>query len=193
LFFVLLYRKTRSLNLKYQSTEMARDKRKKNDKKPAQVKETKEEDEVEDENGEIDGEKPSPKVPLKPKEDSPISATGVLGSQYLSRDLKIDNFSLSLNGIELITDTRLEFNWGRRYGFIGLNGTGKSSLLLTLANREIPIPDHFQIYFLDKEVAASERTAFEAVVEDLENETKELEREAEKLILLMQEVKVKDC
>jgi ATP-binding cassette subfamily F protein 2 len=159
---------------------MPRDKKKKNnEKKPAApVKDVNEEDE----NGEIDGENPSPKVPQKPKEESPITATGVLGSQYLSRDLKIDNFSLSLNGIELITDTRLEFNWGRRYGFIGLNGTGKSSLLLTLANREVPIPDHFKIYFLDREVPASEKTAFEAVIEDLENETKELEQEVDRLV-----------
>jgi len=164
---------------------MPRDKRKKNEqKKPVeQVKEDKEEDNGEIENGEIDGENPSPKVPAKTKvEESPISATGVLGSQYLSRDFKIDNFSLSLNGIELITDTRLEFNWGRRYGFLGLNGTGKSSLLLTLARREIPIPDHFKIYFLDREVTASDKTAFEAVIEDLENETKELEQEVETLI-----------
>jgi len=161
---------------------MPRAKGKRSDPKKQPAKDTKEDVEV-DENGEIvEGENPSPKVPQKPKEDSPISATGVLGSQYLSRDLKIDNFSLSLNGIELITDTRLEFNWGRRYGFIGLNGAGKSSLLLTLARREVPIPEHFKIYFLDKEVAASDKTSFEAVVEDLENESKELEKEVDRLV-----------
>jgi ATP-binding cassette subfamily F protein 2 len=33
------------------------------------------------------------------------ACTGVLASQPQSRDIKIENFSLSLNGIELITDT----------------------------------------------------------------------------------------
>ncbi len=55
--------------------------------------------------------------------------SGVLASHPLSRDLKIDNFSLSLHACELLQDTSLELNYGRRYGLIGLNGSGKSTLL----------------------------------------------------------------
>jgi len=112
---------------------------------------------------------------------SPRNCTGVLSSQYLSRDLKIDNFSLSLHGQVLVEDTRLELNYGRRYGLLGLNGTGKSSLLTCLGKREAPIPDHISIYHLDKEVAASDKTAMESVIEDLESERLHLEKEAEVL------------
>jgi ATP-binding cassette subfamily F protein 2 len=52
------------------------------------------------------------------------TATGQLTSQFLSRDLKIESFSISLHGHELVADTKLELNWGRRYGLIGLNGSG---------------------------------------------------------------------
>lgn len=53
------------------------------------------------------------------------SCTGVLASHELSRDVKIDNFSITFHGVELLTDTKLELNCGRRYGLLGLNGCGK--------------------------------------------------------------------
>ena len=52
------------------------------------------------------------------------SCTGVLASHQQSRDLKIENFSITFHGVELLTDTKLELNCGRRYGFVGLNGCG---------------------------------------------------------------------
>lgn len=53
------------------------------------------------------------------------SCTGVLASHPQSRDLKIENFSMTFHGVELLTDTKLELNCGRRYGLLGLNGCGK--------------------------------------------------------------------
>lgn len=52
------------------------------------------------------------------------SCTGVLASHPRSRDLKIDSFTVTFHGAEIVTDTRLEFNSGRRYGLVGLNGSG---------------------------------------------------------------------
>ena len=54
------------------------------------------------------------------------SCTGVLASHEQSRDIKIENFSITFHGVELLTDTKLELNCGRRYGLLGLNGCGKS-------------------------------------------------------------------
>ena len=53
------------------------------------------------------------------------SCTGVLASHPQSRDVKIENFSITFHGVELLTDTKLELNCGRRYGLLGLNGCGK--------------------------------------------------------------------
>ena len=53
------------------------------------------------------------------------SVTGVLSSHPASRDIHIDRFSLTFHGAELLSDTRLELNCGRRYGLVGLNGCGK--------------------------------------------------------------------
>jgi len=149
-------------------------------------------DPVEDGKEEIDGstdaQSTTPKTtPANGKskntvEISPRTATGVLTSQFLSRDLKIENFSLQLYGMELIQDTRLEFNYGRRYGLIGLNGTGKSTLLTCLGKREVPIPSHISIFHLDKEIEATDKTALDAVLEDLEKHRLKLEQEAEELV-----------
>jgi hypothetical protein len=43
-------------------------------------------------------------------------------------------------------------------------GCGKSTLLKAIAARDIPIPDHFDIYLLDREIPASDMTALEAVM-----------------------------
>ncbi len=66
----------------------------------------------------------------------------------------------------------------RRYGLLGPNGCGKSCLLKALGAREVPIPEHIDIFVLDKEMAGSDLTALEAVME-VDAERDRLEREAE--------------
>ena len=64
---------------------------------------------------------------------------------------------------------------------MGPNGSGKSTLLKALGNREVPIPEHIDIYFLDREIPASDMTALEAVM-SVDQERQRLEKEAEGLI-----------
>ena len=78
------------------------------------------------------------------------ACTGVLGIHPMSRDIKIDNFSVTFHGAELLQDTKLELSCGQRYGLIGANGSGKSSLLAVLGNREVPIQEHIDIYYLSR-------------------------------------------
>lgn len=94
-------------------------------------------------------------------DDHGRSTTGILASHPQSRDVQIDSFTLLFHGHELLTDTRLELNFGRRYGLLGLNGCGKSCMLQALANREVPIPEHIDMYLLDKEMPASDKTALQ--------------------------------
>ena len=80
----------------------------------------------------------------------------------------------------IVQDTKLELSCGRRYGLIGANGSGKSSLLAVLGNREVPIQEHIDIYYLSREVPASTKTALEAVM-DADQERIRLEKLAEEL------------
>lgn len=49
-----------------------------------------------------------------------------------------------------------------------------------IANREFPIPDHFDIFLLSREIRASDKTALECVIE-VDEERDRLEKEAEEL------------
>jgi ATP-binding cassette subfamily F protein 2 len=104
------------------------------------------------------------------------SVTGVLTSKPTARDIKIEGFSMSLTGAPLIEDCTIELTIGRRYGLLGQNGSGKTNFLRCLANREVPIPEHMDLYHLDCEAEPSDRTALESVVDHLKNELERLEK-----------------
>eukprot|EP00163_Fabomonas_tropica_P015399 TRINITY_DN281_c0_g1_i1.p1 TRINITY_DN281_c0_g1~~TRINITY_DN281_c0_g1_i1.p1 ORF type:complete len:602 (+),score=190.95 TRINITY_DN281_c0_g1_i1:565-2370(+) len=110
------------------------------------------------------------------------NTTGVLSSSRIGRDIHHENFSLSFRGTELITDTTLELNYGRRYGLIGANGSGKSTFLDCLANRDIEIPDHIDMFHLDREAPATDIPALEMVISHVAEEQKRLEEQAAKLL-----------
>ena len=53
------------------------------------------------------------------------AVTGVLASHPEGRDVHINAASITFHGAELLVDSRIELNTGRRYGLLGLNGCGK--------------------------------------------------------------------
>ncbi|KAG4074979.1 hypothetical protein HA402_014558 [Bradysia odoriphaga] len=108
------------------------------------------------------------------------SCTGTSAVHPRSRDIKMSNFAITFFGSELLQDTTLELNCGRRYGLIGLNGCGKSSLLAVLGNREVPIPEHIDIFHLTREIPASTKSALQCVME-VDEERLKLEKMADEL------------
>ncbi|KAL0478427.1 ABC-like elongation factor 3 [Acrasis kona] len=110
------------------------------------------------------------------------SCTGVLATHRDSRDIKIEQVSMSAHSKVLITESTIELNFGNRYGLLGHNGCGKSTFLEALANREFPIPEHIDIYLLNKEYPATDLTALQAVINEAEKEVKRLEKEMERIL-----------
>ena len=108
--------------------------------------------------------------------------TGVLASLAQSRDVKISSVSLVFHGKVLITDATMELTYGRRYGLLGENGCGKSTMLKAIAAREFPIPEHVDIYLLNEGAAPSELGALEWVVREANNEMERLDKLAEDLL-----------
>jgi ATP-binding cassette, subfamily F, member 2 len=108
--------------------------------------------------------------------------TGVLASQEASRDVKISSASLVFHGKVLFQDTKIEVNFGRRYGLLGENGCGKSTLLKAIDKREFPFPEHVDIYLLNEGAPKTEQGALEWVVKQAENEMQRLERQAEDIL-----------
>jgi ATP-binding cassette subfamily F protein 2 len=105
--------------------------------------------------------------------------TGVLASLAASRDVKINSASLVFHGKVLFNDTTLEVTYGRRYGLLGENGCGKTTLLKAIDAREFPFPEHIDIYLLNQGAPKTELGALEWVVREAENELARLEKMAE--------------
>ena len=74
----------------------------------------------------------------------------------------------------------LSYLYYRRYGLLGLNGCGKSTLLESIGRRELPIPDHMDIFHLTREIEASDMSSLQAVM-NCDEEKIKLEKEAEVL------------
>jgi ATP-binding cassette subfamily F protein 3 len=81
-----------------------------------------------------------------------------------SKDIKVENFDISFSGKRILTDTTLTLPFGRRYGLIGRNGIGKSTLLRTISRREIDIPTHISILHVEQEMHGDETRAIDAVL-----------------------------
>lgn len=109
-----------------------------------------------------------------------LSVAGVLLSHPESRDLHLGTISLRYHGAELLIDGNCELNSGRKYGLLGTNGCGKSTFMEALANRELPIPKHFDIFHLTNEIEPTDKTALECVME-VDRERLRLEAEADDL------------
>ncbi|KAK9804716.1 hypothetical protein WJX72_001738 [[Myrmecia] bisecta] len=97
-----------------------------------------------------------------------------------SKDLHLENFSVSNGGADLIEDATLTLAFGRRYGLIGRNGTGKTTLLRAMSQHQIRgIPDNCQILHVEQEVVGDDTTVLEAVLACDTERTALLQEEAE--------------
>lgn len=86
-------------------------------------------------------------------------------AQSKSKDIKVDGFDISIGGKRILTDTSLTLAYSRRYGLVGQNGIGKSTLLRALARREVAIPTHISILHVEQEITGDDTPALQAVLD----------------------------
>ncbi|CAF9910529.1 MAG: hypothetical protein HETSPECPRED_010089 [Heterodermia speciosa] len=82
-----------------------------------------------------------------------------------SKDIKVDGVDVSISGKRILTDTTLTMAFGRRYGLVGQNGIGKSTLLRALSRRELAIPTHISILHVEQEITGDDTPALQAVLD----------------------------
>ncbi|KDR84549.1 hypothetical protein GALMADRAFT_55337 [Galerina marginata CBS 339.88] len=109
------------------------------------------------------------------------SAAGVLVSDEKGRDIKIDQFTLSFHGRLLIEGAEVALNYGQRYGLLGENGSGKSTFLQSIAERDIEIPPHIDIYIVRGEAEPSDVNAVDFIVASAKAKVARLEAYIEDL------------
>ncbi|SPO02715.1 probable positive effector protein GCN20 [Cephalotrichum gorgonifer] len=90
---------------------------------------------------------------------------GTSQNQNKSKDIKLDSIDVSIGGNRILTDTSFTLAEGRRYGLVGNNGVGKSTLLRALAKRELPIPTHISILHVEQEITGDDTPALQAVLD----------------------------
>ncbi|KAI1737383.1 P-loop containing nucleoside triphosphate hydrolase protein [Xylaria scruposa] len=87
------------------------------------------------------------------------------GGAAKTKDIKIENADVSIGGTRILTDTDLTLAYGHRYGLVGNNGVGKSTLLRALSRRELPIPTHISILHVEQEITGDDTSALQAVLD----------------------------
>ncbi|KAF7551206.1 hypothetical protein G7046_g7775 [Stylonectria norvegica] len=106
------------------------------------------------------------------------------GAGTKTKDIKMDNIDVAIGGLRIVTDTNLTLAYGHRYGLVGHNGVGKSTLLRALSRREIPIPTHISILHVEQELMGDDTPAIQAVL-DADVWRKVLLREQDEITTLL--------
>ena len=79
-------------------------------------------------------------------------------------DIKVEKFSIAAHGKTLYDNASLQITSGRRYGLVGPNGTGKTTLLKHIAARLLPIPKNIDILLCEQDVQGDDTKAINAVL-----------------------------
>ena len=82
-----------------------------------------------------------------------------------TKDIKIESFDISYGEKSLIQGANVTLAYGRRYGFVGRNGLGKSTLLRMIASRQLIIPAHLSVLHVEQEVTGDDTLALQSVLE----------------------------
>ena len=97
-----------------------------------------------------------------------------------TKDINISNFSATggKKGTALFQDAALKIRNGGRYGLIGPNGKGKTTLLKLIYKRKLRIPPSLDMLIVEQEFAATDQTALQAVLAADTQRTALLDKEA---------------
>ncbi|XP_023224530.1 ATP-binding cassette sub-family F member 3-like isoform X1 [Centruroides sculpturatus] len=109
------------------------------------------------------------------KKDNKLEAKG----NNRSKDIKISNFDVAFGDKVLLLGADLTLVYGRRYGMVGRNGIGKSTLLRMISGGHLKIPSHISILHVEQEVVGDDTTALESVLQCDEERQSLLKEEKE--------------
>ena len=84
-------------------------------------------------------------------------------------DVVVQGFSIAAPAKALLTNASLRLASGRRYGLLGPNGRGKSTLLRFLSTRRLPVPAGVDVLLVEQEDRIQTEQEYLQVMEGLEN------------------------
>lgn len=96
--------------------------------------------------------------------DVSYEQTGDGDSTLSATDIKVHNMTIRAKGKILLENTTLTIAAGRRYGLVGPNGKGKSTVMRMIARRQIPVPENLDVLLVEQEVVGTDDSALASVV-----------------------------
>jgi ATP-binding cassette, subfamily F, member 1 len=89
------------------------------------------------------------------------------------KNISLNNINVAVPGKTLIQNADLKISYGRRYGLIGHNGMGKTTLFNHIQDRTIPIDHNISIFHVTQEMDFDkEKTIFQIVIDANKKRTK---------------------
>ncbi|XP_072943679.1 ATP-binding cassette sub-family F member 3 [Epargyreus clarus] len=95
------------------------------------------------------------------KKDSKLEAKG----NNRTQDIRIENLDIAYGDRVLLQGADLILACGRRYGLVGRNGLGKTTLLRMIYSKQLKIPSHISILHVEQEVVGDDTLALQSVLE----------------------------
>ncbi|KAI1781976.1 P-loop containing nucleoside triphosphate hydrolase protein [Ganoderma leucocontextum] len=93
---------------------------------------------------------------------NPLDAAAA--SKNKSKDIHLTSIDVNFGSNRILSGASLTLAYGRRYGLIGRNGVGKSTLLRHIALRDVPIPPYITILFVEQEIVGDDTLALDSVL-----------------------------
>ncbi|TPP62222.1 ATP-binding cassette sub-family F member [Fasciola gigantica] len=79
-------------------------------------------------------------------------------------DIRLENFDIAFGSRMLLQGASLTVSYGRRYGLIGRNGYGKTTLLRALARGDLRLPVGLRVLHVEQEMTGDSTSALESVL-----------------------------
>jgi len=115
-----------------------------------------------------------------------------LSGKSREKDIHVNNFNITYGGSILLQGADLRLVSGRRYGLVGRNGIGKTTLLKHMATFDIEgFPRHHRVLHVKQEVKASEESVLQVVLNS-DVERAELLRREKDLLAKQQAMSASD-
>ncbi|VDM41859.1 unnamed protein product [Toxocara canis] len=95
------------------------------------------------------------------------------------RFVQVENFDITAQGRTLFHKANLTIAYGRRYGLVGPNGMGKTTLLKHIAARKLAIPPNIDLLYCEQEIDVDKTSAIDTVVKSDKRRLALLDEEAE--------------
>jgi ATP-binding cassette subfamily F protein 1 len=101
------------------------------------------------------------------------------------RNISVNEFSINTPKKQLFNNANLVISYGKRYGLIGPNGKGKTTILNHIAKRLFPMSPDLDILLVEQEVQPTEKSVLDVVL-DANEKKRKLEAERDSLQNIME-------